>query len=168
MALLYRNSYVFSVHVHTPQGSSGDANKTNAVLVSGTSNIKEKRTCYMLNIVALNINGIHNKIFEISKWLSNSNIDVVCFTETHCILNTDVPQFSGYDSFFVNRLPKVTYRSKSNFQKFGQDGILVLVKKELHAFCIPFNDDSSETAAENLWVCVGLGDVKVVVVTIYL
>ena len=67
-------------------------------------------------------------MFEINEWLLDSDIDVLCLTETHCILNTDIPEFPGYDSFFVNRPPKITYRSKSNFQKFGQGGILVLVK----------------------------------------
>ena len=80
----------------------------------------------MIRIVVVNTNGIKNKLFELSECLQNFQIDVLIITETHCVLNTDVPVFHGYDVNFINQpISEGLAKTNKHKQIVGGGGIAI-------------------------------------------
>ena len=177
---MYNNAQ--NIATENARPSTGNVNGTGLSYVNYHRSRNRTRSCVtnlqnssmhntgsaMIRIVVLNANGIKNKFFEVAECLQNFQIDVLIITETHCVLNTDVPVFHGYDVNFINR-PISEGLAKANKHKriIGGGGIAIYSRTALRACIIPFEDGGHDCHYDNLWIQFPFGVEHLAVSAIY-
>ena len=122
----------------------------------------------MIRLAVLNANGIKSRVFELHECLRQHDIEVLIIVETHCVLNTDLPTFHGYDCNFINRpVSEGLSRTNKHVRIVGGGGIAIYTKTELRACVIPFENNGHECHFDNLWIQFPYGTETLAVGAVY-
>ena len=103
---------------------------------ASTTKTSNKQRFAQLRIMQININGINNKLAELTDLIHNTNTDIVTIQETKLTTNSKTPQITGYTAIRTDR------------QQNKGGGLLTYIKHDITFTSIPIPQNIDTTHTE--------------------